>query len=57
MARGARTVALGLAAFFVATSLYIAGRRLLWFDEDLTALICRLPNVATVWQSLSEVRF
>jgi hypothetical protein len=42
-----------LAFFYVATSLYIASRRLLWFDEIFTAFASRMPNVRTIWESLS----
>jgi hypothetical protein len=55
MPRRSSVVALGLTVFFGATSLYIAAHRLLWFDEVLTTLICRLPTVGTVWKALSEV--
>ncbi len=44
-----------LAIFFVASSLYISVHRLLWFDEILTALVSRLPNLATMWKALHEV--
>lgn len=43
-----------LAGFYVATSLFIAARRLLWFDEIFTALICRLPTAGAVWKACSE---
>lgn len=41
-----------LALFFFVTSLYIASKRLFWFDEIATVLIARLPNVATMWKVL-----
>lgn len=41
-----------LAAFFLATSLYIAGRRLFWMDEIFTVVFARLPNVADIWKAL-----
>jgi len=48
-------LALLLAGFYVGSSLYISAHRLLWFDEILTALISRLPNLSTMWKALSEV--
>ena len=47
-------LALLLAGFYVATSLYISAQRLLWFDEICTALTTRLPDVRTMWKALSE---
>ena len=47
--------ALLLAGSYVASSLYISAHRLLWFDEILTALISRLPNLPSMWKALSEV--
>jgi hypothetical protein len=41
-----------LAAFFLATSLFIASRRLFWFDEILTVLFARSPSVHSLWQAL-----
>jgi|SRR5271157_38109 len=42
------------AGFYVVSSLYISSRRLLWFDEIFTALTSRLPDVRTMWKSLTE---
>jgi uncharacterized membrane protein len=47
-------LALLLAGFYVASSLYIASHRLLWYDEIFTAITTRLPDVRTIWKSLSE---
>jgi|SRR5271157_403538 len=39
-----------LAAFYLATSLYISSHRLLWIDEILTVLNTRLPDWTTIWK-------
>src|SRR5208337_500114 len=44
--------ALVLAAFYLATSVYIASQRLFWFDELFTIHIARLPDWATIWTAL-----
>src|SRR5437870_9976767 len=49
------SLALLLAGFYVVSSLYVSAHRLLWFDEILTALVSRLPNLRTMWKALSEV--
>jgi hypothetical protein len=49
------SLAILLAGFYVVSSLYISAHRLLWFDEILTALVSRLPNLHTMWKALSEV--
>ena len=48
-------LALLLAAFYFVTCLYISAQRLLWFDEILTALITRFPDLHTMRQALSEI--
>jgi Dolichyl-phosphate-mannose-protein mannosyltransferase len=48
------SLSLLLAGFYVGTSLYISFHRLLWYDEIFTALTSRMPNVRTIWESLSE---
>lgn len=57
-ARASELVSLGVAAvfaaFYLATSIYIASHRLLWFDEILTVDIARLPNYARVWDALAH---
>jgi 4-amino-4-deoxy-L-arabinose transferase-like glycosyltransferase len=47
-------VAVILAAFYFATSLYIASHRLFWIDELFTVHIARLPHWATIWQALAH---
>ena len=49
------SLALLLVGFYVGTSLYISAHRLLWFDEILTALVSRLPNVQVMLKALSEI--
>lgn len=49
------SLALLLTGFYVVSSLYIAAHRQLWFDEILTALVSRLPNVRVMWKALSEI--
>ena len=48
------TAAFLLAAFYLATSLYISAHRLLWYDELFTVLVCRLPSLGTMWSALSQ---
>jgi len=48
-------IALVSVGFYVVSSLYIAAHRLLWFDEILTALVSRLPDLPTTWKALSEI--
>jgi mannosyltransferase len=43
-----------LAAFYLATSLYISSHRLLWVDEILTVLNTRLPSWTTIWKTATE---
>lgn len=43
-----------LAAFYLASSIYIASHRLYWFDEIFIARIAQLPSVATMWQALAH---
>jgi len=47
-------VATTLAAFYLATSIYVASHRLLWFDEILTVDIARLPGYAAIWDALAH---
>src|SRR5215471_17464025 len=48
--RGSSLVAVVLALFFLATSIYISVKRPLWFDELGTLRIAKLPDLGTVWQ-------
>lgn len=41
--------AIALALFFFATNIYIAQRRLLWFDELTTLRTARMSGLATLW--------
>jgi len=43
-----------LAAFYLATSLYIASHRLLWFDEIVTVHLARLRDWTTLLSALSH---
>jgi 4-amino-4-deoxy-L-arabinose transferase-like glycosyltransferase len=43
-----------LAAFYLATSLYISSHRLLWVDEILTVLNTRLPSSTAIWKAATE---
>jgi hypothetical protein len=43
-----------LAAFYLATSIYISAHRLLWFDEVITIHIARLPDWKTILTALSH---
>jgi uncharacterized membrane protein len=47
-------VAISLAAFFLATSLYISSHRLLWFDEVVTVHLARLADWTTLLSALSH---
>ncbi len=47
-------VAAALAAFYLATSLYISSHRLLWFDEVFTVHMARLPNWRTLIVALGH---
>jgi uncharacterized membrane protein len=47
-------VAALLAAFYLATTLYIASHLLLWFDEITTVLIARMPDCKTLWHVVSR---
>jgi len=47
-------VALLLAAFYLASSIYIASHRLFWFDEFFTVRIAQLPAWTTIWTALSH---
>ncbi len=47
-------VAVGLAAFYFATSLYISSHRLLWVDEVLTVLNTRLPHWTDIWKTSKQ---
>lgn len=46
--------AVGLISFYLLSSLFIASRRLFWFDEISTVLIARIPGYATMFKALSE---
>jgi hypothetical protein len=43
-----------LAAYFLATSLYIATHRLFWYDEVFTTLTVRMPDWHTIWRALVD---
>ncbi len=43
-----------LAAFYLATSIYISSHRLFWFDEFFTVRIAQLPTWMTIWTALSH---
>src|SRR5271167_2899831 len=47
-------VALLLAAFYLARSLYISSHRFLWFDELFTVQVARLPHWTTIWVALAH---
>jgi uncharacterized membrane protein len=47
-------VAVLLAAFYFATSTYIASHRLFWFDEFFTVRIAQLPAWTTIWTALNH---
>jgi hypothetical protein len=50
----APAVAVLLAAFYFATSIYIASHRLFWFDEFFTIRIAQLPSWTMIWTALSH---
>ncbi|HEY5173996.1 MAG TPA: glycosyltransferase family 39 protein [Terriglobales bacterium] len=43
-----------LAAFYFATSIYIASHRVFWFDELFTMHIARLPDIKAIWTALGH---
>ena len=43
-----------LAAFYLATTLYIASHRLFWYDELFTIHVARLSNWGTIWTALAH---
>jgi len=43
-----------LAAFYLATSIYIGSHRLFWYDEIVTAHLAGLPNLATIFDALGH---
>ena len=43
-----------LAAFYFATSIYVAAHRVFWFDELFTIHIARLPDVKAIWTALGH---
>ena len=47
-------VAAAIAAFYLVSSIYIASRRLFWFDEIFTVRIAWLPHWATIWTVLGH---
>ena len=46
--------AIVLSVFYLATSIYIAAHRLLWFDEVVTIRVARLPHWTTIWIALAH---
>src|ERR1700679_2049713 len=47
-------IAVLLSIFYLVTSIYIASRRLYWFDELFILRIAQLPNVRAMWQALAH---
>src|SRR5579863_3763000 len=47
--------ALALAAFYLASSVYLASGRPFWLDEMETMLFAGLPKAATIWKAVSYV--
>ena len=48
------TAAVILAAFYLATSVYIASHRLFWFDELFIVRIAQLPTITAMWHALAH---
>ncbi|HME31637.1 MAG TPA: hypothetical protein VKG65_02680 [Terriglobales bacterium] len=48
------SAAVTLAAFYLATSIYIGSHRLFWYDEIVTVHIAGLPYLATILDALSH---
>ena len=46
--------AIVLAAFYLATSIYIASRRPFWFDEVFVFRIAHVPSIAMMWTALGH---
>jgi len=42
-------------SFYLAASIYVSSRRLLWFDEIVTVLFGRLPGIAVIWKAVGHV--
>ena len=53
-AAGSFIAAAILAAFYFATSIYIASHRVFWFDELFTMHIARLPDIKAIWTALGH---
>ncbi len=53
-ALGSFIAAAVLAAFYFATSIYIASHRVFWFDELFTIHIARLPDIKSIWTALGN---
>ena len=53
-AAGSFIAAAILAAFYFATSIYIASHRVFWFDELFTVRIARLPDIKAIWTALGH---
>src|SRR5437773_919047 len=49
------TTAALLTGFYFTTSLYIASRRPLWYDEITTMLFARLPNTMAICKTASQI--
>lgn len=47
---GSWLCAIAFSVFFLATSLYVASRRFLWFDEINTLRVTQLPDLAALWR-------
>ncbi len=43
-----------MAAFYLATSIYIGAHRLYWFDELFIVRFAQMPSVATMWDALAH---
>ncbi len=46
--------AAALAAFYLATSIYIASHRLFWFDELFIVRLSQVPSITILWQALAH---
>src|SRR5271157_4672717 len=54
--KGSWLCAVLIGLFFLLTNLYIASKRLLWFDELSTLRIAQLPDLATLWRVQTSFR-
>lgn len=49
------SAAIALVGFYLFSSLWIASRRLFWYDEISTVLVARLPNWASIWRAFDVI--